>query len=255
MEMEYFRPVGKNSAVNIALLAIMTALATIMTLIIQIPYPGTTGYFNFGDTMVMLGGLLLGPVGGFFAGGVGSMLADLFLGYPYYAPATLIIKACEGFVVGTLKNKKPKFSSEIYWKIFTLFLGIIAGSLLAGVGFFYYSGLIELTLGFTSYTFLLPAEFWLFLGLIVAFFTSLAGFVTEPEFGWSVFSVITGGLVMVFGYFFYQTFLIGWLFNIQAVAIAELPINIGQMIIGATLALPAARIVWRSFPELGKDTK
>ncbi|MHA1615134.1 MAG: ECF transporter S component, partial [Candidatus Thorarchaeota archaeon] len=59
MEMEYFRPSGKNSAVNLALLAIMTALTTVMTLVIQIPYPGTSGYFNLGDTMVMLGGLLL----------------------------------------------------------------------------------------------------------------------------------------------------------------------------------------------------
>ena len=67
MELEYFRPVGKNTAINITLLAIMTALSTVVTYIIRIPYPGTGGYFNLGDTMVMLGGLLLGPVGGFFA--------------------------------------------------------------------------------------------------------------------------------------------------------------------------------------------
>lgn len=245
----------KLSPFKIAVTAIFTAFVSITTIIFSIYVPTTKGFFNIGESMVFLTALLFGPIVGAFAGGIGSMLADLFLGYPYYAPATLIIKACEGFVVGTLKTKKPKFRSEIYWKIFTLFLGIIAGSLLAGVGFFYYSGLIELTLGFTSYTFFLPAEFWLFLGLIVAFFTSLAGFVTEPEFGWSVFSVITGGLVMVFGYFIYQMFLIGWLFNIQAVAIAELPINIGQMIIGATLALPVVKIVWRSFPELGRASK
>ena len=52
--MEYFRPSGKNSAVNIALLAIMAALVTIMTLVIRIPYPGTSGYFNFGDIMVSI---------------------------------------------------------------------------------------------------------------------------------------------------------------------------------------------------------
>ena len=105
MEMEYFRPSGKNSAINIALLGIMTALVTIMTIVIQIPYPGTSGYFNFGDTMVMLGGLLLGPVGGFIAGGVGSALADVATGYTFYAPITLIVKGLEGMAVGYLSSK------------------------------------------------------------------------------------------------------------------------------------------------------
>ncbi|MFX1483494.1 MAG: ECF transporter S component [Promethearchaeota archaeon] len=105
MEMEYFRPAGTNSAVNLALLAIMTALSTIMTLVIQIPYPGTSGYFNFGDTMVMLSGLLLGPVGGFFAGGVGSAMADLISGYSFYAPITLVVKGLEGMAVGYLGSR------------------------------------------------------------------------------------------------------------------------------------------------------
>jgi hypothetical protein len=105
MEMEYFRPSGKNSAVNLALLAIMTALATIMTIVIQIPYPGTSGYFNLGDTMVMLGGLLLGPVGGFFAGGVGSALADVITGWSFYAPITLVVKGFEGMAVGYLGSR------------------------------------------------------------------------------------------------------------------------------------------------------
>ncbi len=104
LELEYFRPTGKNSAVNIALLAIMTALTTIMTLVIRIPYPGTGGYFNFGDIMVMLGGLLLGPVGGFFVGGVGSAMADI-IGFPLFAPITLIVKGFEGMAVGYLGSR------------------------------------------------------------------------------------------------------------------------------------------------------
>lgn len=104
MEMKYFRPAGKNSAVNVALLAIMTALTTIMTLVIRIPYPGTGGYFNFGDIMVMLGGLLLGPVGGFFVGGVGSAVADI-IGFPLFAPITLIVKGLEGMAVGYLGSR------------------------------------------------------------------------------------------------------------------------------------------------------
>ena len=104
MEMEYFRPTGKNTTVNIALLAILTALTTILTLVIRIPYPGTGGYFNLGDTMVMLGGLLLGPVGGFFVGGVGSAIADM-IGFPIFAPITLVVKGFEGMAIGYLGSR------------------------------------------------------------------------------------------------------------------------------------------------------
>ena len=132
MELEYFRPVGKSSAVNIALLAIMTALATIMTLIIQIPYPGTSGYFNFGDTMVMLGGLLLGPVGGFFAGGVGSALADIISGYTFYAPITLVVKGLEGMTVGFFSFKVKEKVRLSKWDI----IGILVGAIIMLIGYF-----------------------------------------------------------------------------------------------------------------------
>jgi uncharacterized membrane protein len=244
------RNTRKTSPISIAITTVFTALTCVATIIFSIYVPSTKGFFNIGESMVFLSALLFGPFVGAFAGGVGSMIADLLLGYPHYAPATLIIKACEGYVVGLLKNKTPRLKSKGQWKIFTILLGVIAGILLAYVGATHYSGLTEITLGFTSISLLLPSWFWLLLGAVLAFFTALTGFITEPEFGWTIFSVIIGGFVMVFGYFVYQMFFIGWIFNIQAVALAEVPINIGQMIVGATVALPVAKIVQRAFPYL-----
>jgi uncharacterized membrane protein len=132
MELEYFRPIGKSYAVNIALLAIMTALVTIMTLIIQIPYPGTSGYFNFGDTMVMLGGLLLGPVGGFFAGGVGSALADLISGYTFYVPITLVVKGFEAMAVGFFSFKVKDHVRLSKWDI----VGVLVAAIIMLTGYF-----------------------------------------------------------------------------------------------------------------------
>ncbi len=132
MEMEYFHPSGKNSAINIALLAIMTALVTIMTLVIQIPYPGTSGYFNFGDTMVMLAGLLLGPVGGFFAGGIGSALADMISGYTFYAPITLIVKGFEGMAIGVFSFKVKKQVWLSKWDI----VGVLVAAFIMLTGYF-----------------------------------------------------------------------------------------------------------------------
>jgi len=238
------------SPFDLALAAVFTPLVCVVTIMFSIYVPDTQGFFNIGESIVFLSALLFGPFVGAFAGGVGSMLADLLLGYPHYAPATLIIKACEGAVVGALNIRNPKFSSKLNWKFFTLVLGVVAGFLLGWVGTVYYSGEVELTLGTGSFMLYVPAEFWLILGAVTAFAVAALGFLADPEFGWTVFSVITGGFVMVFGYFIYQQFFIGPLFNIQAVAIAEIPVNIGQMMVGATVALPIAKIIWRALPYL-----
>lgn len=238
------------SPFDLALAAVFTALVCVVTIMFSIYVPDTQGFFNIGESMVFLSALLFGPFAGAFAGGMGSMLADLLLGYPHYAPATLIIKACEGAIVGALKKRNPKFSSTLNWKFFTLVLGVVAGFLLGWAGTARYSGEVELTLGTGSFMFYVPAEFWLILGVITTLSIAALGFLADPQFGWTVFSVITGGFIMVLGYFIYQQFFIGPLFNIEAVAIAEIPVNIGQMIIGATVALPIAKIVWRALPYL-----
>ena len=72
--------------------AVMIALICVLTLAVRIPTP-SKGYLNLGDCAVLLSGWLLGPIWGAAAGGVGSALADIFAGYPIYAPGTLLIKA------------------------------------------------------------------------------------------------------------------------------------------------------------------
>ena len=243
------------SPFNVATTAVFTAFVAVATMVISIYVPSTKGFFNIGESMVFLSALLFGPFVGAFAGGVGSMIADVLLGFVHYAPATLLIKACEGGIVGILAQKRPAFRSKALWRAFTVTVGLVFALLLGGIGSLYYSGTVELYLGIPAplvpnVTFSVSPYLWYVLGAIIFFLTSLAGFHLEPEFGWTVFSIIVGGLVMVTGYFLYQMFFIGWLFNIQVVAVAEIPINIGQMIIGAVLALPAARIVWRAFPHL-----
>lgn len=72
--------------------AVYAAVICAVTALISLPLPGG-GYANPGDAFVLLGGLFLGPVYGTLAAGIGSALADLFLGYMVYAPATALIKA------------------------------------------------------------------------------------------------------------------------------------------------------------------
>ena len=81
----------KKNTKNLVFAALLAAVTCVATLVIHIPSP-LNGYINLGDCFVLLSGWLLGPVYGFLAAGIGSGLADLFLGYAVYAPATFVIK-------------------------------------------------------------------------------------------------------------------------------------------------------------------
>ncbi|MDH5782140.1 MAG: ECF transporter S component [Candidatus Bathyarchaeota archaeon] len=244
-----------STAIRLSITAIFTSLVFVATTIFSISVPQTRGFFNIGETMVYTTALLFGPFVGAFAGGVGSMLADLFLGYSHYAPATLVIKACEGAVVGVLTQRKLKFSSKLQWKVFTVTFGLIAGVLLGVIGSLYYSGSVELYIGFPppenpTWNLFVPKFFWYVLGGLVVLLVGLMGFVFEPEFGWLIITTLIGGSVMVIGYFIYQQFFLGPLFGYYVIAIAEIPVNIGQMTIGLIVALPIVRTIWRSLPSL-----
>jgi uncharacterized membrane protein len=112
---------------EVALTAVMTAATAAVTMVVSIPFPPTRGYFNLGDAMVMLAGLLFGAQLGGVAGGVGSAISDILLGYGYFAPLTLIIKGTEGFLTGLIGNNR-----RLPLKI----TGVVAGAIAMLVGYF-----------------------------------------------------------------------------------------------------------------------
>jgi len=79
-----------------------TVLVMVTTLLIRIPVPGG-GYFNFGDVIIVFCGLYAGKKAGMIAGGIGSALADL-IGFPIFAPITLIAKGLLGLFAGMAKG-------------------------------------------------------------------------------------------------------------------------------------------------------
>jgi len=231
-----------------AAIGVFAALVCVATLVFTIYVPQTRGFFNIGETMIYVTALLFGPAIGGIAGGLGSMIADILLGYTYYAPATLVIKASEGAIVGFLSRRAPKIESRNRWKLYTVLIGIFIGALLSVIGSTYYSGSVELYLGISqdqpTTTIYIPAEVWYIPGALVAAFIALIGFVSDPQLGWTIISVILGGLTMVVGYFLYEQFFLG------VFAFAEIPVNIGQMIVGLVVSLPIVRTVRRYFPSL-----
>ena len=127
-----------NNALSISIIAIFTALNFVATYWIQIPIPATGGYINVGDIAVMFTALLFGPIIGGISGGVGSMISDIFSPYIIYAPATLIIKGLEGFLIGLISNPRGRFGRISYRDI----LAVIIGGILIPFGYFIYEAFI-----------------------------------------------------------------------------------------------------------------
>lgn len=92
------------------------AFTCVATLLIQITLPGG-GYFNLGDCVVIVSGVVLGPLFGFFSAAIGSMIADLF-GFALYAPATFIVKGLMALIVALFYKK----TSKIYFVALSAFL-------------------------------------------------------------------------------------------------------------------------------------
>ena len=125
----YFLP---DNVVCTSIIGIFAALICVLTMVISIPIPATQGFINIGDAAVMISGLLFGPIIGGLSGGIGSALADVFLGYTIYAPATLIIKGLEGFIVGIIANPKKVISN--YRDV----IAVLVGGFTMVIGYFLY---------------------------------------------------------------------------------------------------------------------
>lgn len=89
---------------EVTVIAGLVALSTVGTLLVRIPIPATTGYFNVGDVFVMLAALWLGPRAGLIVGAVGPAVADA-IGFPQFILATAITKGLEGLFVGMIAGR------------------------------------------------------------------------------------------------------------------------------------------------------
>ena len=119
---------------KLVMAALFAALTTVMTMVIRIPSP-MSGYVNLGDCAVLLSAWILGPGLGCAAAGIGSMLADL-LGYPLYAPGTLVVKGLMALVAGWLflRIKKGGLSRRLP----ALLASGVTGELIMILGYFIY---------------------------------------------------------------------------------------------------------------------
>lgn len=235
---------------GIAGAAVFTAFVAVATMAFSLAIPATpSGYFNLGEVMVYIAALLTGPYVGAFSGGVGSMLSDIALGASSYAPGTLVIKGAEGFVVGYLSSRASGGISRSSWRAATVAVALTIGMLLGILGYAFFTGSYQLTLGLpvggqAVIAFDVPAALWVGLGVVTFALIVVAGCFVNAKIGWTAFAVLAGGSIMVTGYFLYNYVVLAIGF---APSVGEVPFDIGQALIGLLIAVPVAGRIRRMF--------
>lgn len=120
----------------IPLIAIMTALTTVLTMLVKLPTP-TRGYLNLSDAMIFFSAYAFGPWVGGVIGGLGPALSDLLSGYPQWAAFTFVIDGLQAVLVGLIVRKfRPAnmIAGSVIAGVWKVFGYLIAGGILSGWG-------------------------------------------------------------------------------------------------------------------------
>jgi len=207
---------------DVAMAGLATAVVFVITRTLVVPIPQTRGFFNLGEAGIYAASVLFGPLVGALAGGVGSALADLSLGYAQYAPFTLVIKGLEGAVVGLIAR-------GVHQRLWVL------GGLAGAAGAAWLLTLNAWPVRVTGAVLLVVAAAGL--GLVRrARDRALVG---------RLGGMLCGGTVMVSGYFVVQAFVLG--LGVPA-ALVEVPYNIVQVVVGVIVGVAVSVATARGLP-------
>jgi len=229
-------PANFVSPKTVALYGILTALTAAVTYASYLPFSPTKGYFNLGETMVFFSALALGWREGAICGGIGSAAADILLGSGIYAPITAVAKGVEGLIAGILGRLK----GGAHWGPV---LGVIIGVLVAVASSWPLPGRV---LGIDEWIFLviLFIVVWAVVFVLFQIWKDILSVATPMILG-----IGAGGAVMVASYFLGEYFLL----NVGlGKAIAEVPINVAQVVIGGTIGGLLSFYVKKSYPAVGQ---
>jgi energy-coupling factor transport system substrate-specific component len=150
------KDLGLGGGVNarmIAVTGVMLAVTFVMTRSVTISI-GPGGFVHMGDIAIFVTAFLFGPVVALIAGGLGTALADVSLGYGAWAPGTLVIHGLQGFAAGL-----------IAWRgdVRRMVIAAVVGGVILVVGYFLYmlifipAGLLDGEEGKTAFAVALAA--------------------------------------------------------------------------------------------------
>lgn len=97
---------------KLAIAGILMALVVLSILLIHIPIP--FGFIHVADSFILLSALL-GPIYGAVVGGIGGMIGDLWLGFPAYAPWTLVIHSLQAIFMALALAKMGNMNYRMFF--------------------------------------------------------------------------------------------------------------------------------------------
>lgn len=241
----------ENRILKLIYAGLMMALVFVATGILpRIPIPFTQGsYIHAGDSMIFITAILFGWKYGAVVGGVGSALADIFVGATIWAFPTLIIKALMGAMVGFMARETKERNSRIAKNILSaaiggvwIALGIYFTNTLKNISTSQLAGFLMQQLKLNSVeeltglagnvsNILLTAV--ITIPVLVVVLSIILYRKDQQLFSVSTLIGMTlGGLVMVVGYYVAEVLIVG---N-YIVPIFSIPFNLVQFIGGAVIA-------------------
>ena len=122
----------RNSNVLITRIVFTGVMAAIICVITTFRIPLGQSKVHFANSLCLLAGLLLGPVWGGTAAGLGSAIYDVLLGgYTYEAVITFVSKFAMAWVTGMLYQKWVLRKEEKSWKenLLPLIISCVLGAL------------------------------------------------------------------------------------------------------------------------------
>lgn len=230
---------------KIILTGLMMALVTVATMVFIIPVPFTSGYIHLGDSMIFLSVLILGWRYGAVAAGVGSALADIFVGYANWAPWTLCIKGIMALMMGLaiekcMKNKKNIIYLSIitvaFWGVFNFIVQkIIQFQVTSNPQSLLSVDIKDLT-ALGEFINNIQSQLMFVALLIPAFLIIIALYIRKKEHlvipVYQLIGMTLGGLWMVFGYYIAG----GLMYGNFAVSAFSIPWNMVQFVVGFFIA-------------------
>jgi uncharacterized membrane protein len=250
---------GQRLIVEAAAYTVVTFLATV---ILAVEVPATGGYFNLGEAAIYsIAFIASTPLVAGVAAGLGPAIADIVLGYGYFAPGTLIIKFAEGYVVAYLAGRLRRGELPGWAKVGGPLLALaiaavlVAGMALKGLGGGFgaaatltKASLLGVEVPLPSISLQLPGAVW----LVIAAAVAALGLIplvarTRPY----IVAPAVGGVIMVTGYFLYEFFITNPLVlgRDPFGAFFEIPVNVGQVAAGIVLSYPVVRFLERARPQ------
>jgi uncharacterized membrane protein len=138
-----------NSALRTSLIAVLTAVVVVFTIIVKVPTP-TKGYLNLCDLAICFIAFTFSPLTAFIAGGLGTCIADIISGYPQWAPISFVVHGVEGLLVALIvKRSAQEISDGVKVSALRVILAMIVCVVIVAGGYFLLSA-IFMSLGFAA---------------------------------------------------------------------------------------------------------